>query len=194
MARSPNPSFGWIAFPKFKLWRLDGKAHPLHALVESNAKNKRLRRLDGKVTRSRLWLNWKTKSHALPRFDRASASDFPWCTTSFVPGLYGSFSDTNLRRSYPSIERGTLDLTPTAPEDRTHQFHLHLFQWMMDRRSHVVHRTLVNINSSLLGQNRKGLEPKLLPKIVVARGTHDSVFAAQRESSACCKKVMICLA
>ena len=91
-----------------------------------------------------------------------------------MPGLYGSFSDTNLRRSYPSIERGTLDLTPTAPEDRTHQFHLHLFQWMMDRRSHVVHRTLVNINSSLLGKTER-VSSQTTSKIVVARGTHDSV-------------------
>ena len=135
------------------------QSHPLHALVESNAKTKASKaRWQGHPLQALIELKTKSLSQGSVSFR------FSWCTTSFVPGLYGSFSDTNLRRSYPSIERGTLDLTPTAPEDRTHQFHLHLFQWMMDPRSHVVHRTLVNINSSLLGKTERSWA-KLLPKL-----------------------------
>ena len=51
------------------------QSHPLHALVESNAKTKASKaRWQGHPLQALIEL--KTKSHALPRFDRASASDF----------------------------------------------------------------------------------------------------------------------
>ena len=44
---------------------------------------------------------------------------FTWCMASFAPGLHGSFSDTNLRSSYPSIEQGTLSVTPSPVKHST---------------------------------------------------------------------------
>ena len=69
VARSPAPGFGLKSSPKLKLWRLDGKVTRSRLWLKVIAKTQALQDSSGKVTRSRLWLKFKNQNSMLWRLD-----------------------------------------------------------------------------------------------------------------------------